>query len=455
MFSVVTPILLLGFCCLVIPILIHLFNKSRGRLVEIGSIELLRKLNTSQVSEIKLRRLLLLALRLLIFSLATLIIAQLFIKSDFLKSSKSLHLVSQAWLNNANNTDLEVLFKQQQDNKNIELITDDFPTLTSPESVVISRDALNNESNKKNENIKIWPLLLDRIAKTEQQAIHIYLANTLAVTDLAALNNLKPSLAKEVIWHVKTLAKPAVAVAQKPFQVGIYWQQSRDIAYLKSALALIKEHQYSGLELTLINSKSKSQQFPDITLDALFYLSDETVSADLLKKVQQGMLLIRDATDSEVKTGYWQVLGNSSLLTTALIYQYSAIDNQDNIANNYLFPQQWSLSNGALLLSTENIGKGKYLKFASRFEDGWSNITTQAQFPAILLSLLAVQQNFNEFNQLTLAPGQMQLPANKAIDQTITGDVRQHSLFKLCAILLVLAWLLERFISERYYHGRR
>ncbi len=450
MFSVVTPILLLGFGCLVIPIVIHLFNNSRGRIVEIGSIELLRKLKSSLVSEIKLRRLLLLTLRLIIFSLATLIIAQLFIKSDYLRSAKSLHLVSQAWLNSASDAELNALFKQQTQDKIIQLITNDFAALTSHEGVVITNNGVDNIY----ESLQLWPLLLDKITKTDQKAIDVYITNTFAGTDFAALNTLKPSLAKAVVWHIKTLDKPTATAIQKPFNIGIYWQSSRDISHLQTALQLIKKHQHSGLEVTLLDSK----QWSELNVDALFYLSDEPVAVDLIKQVQQGMLLISDASSAQINSGYWQVSANSPLLNAAIVYQYSPLANQENSVNTEndgLLPQQWSLSNGALLLSKQQLGKGKHLKFASRFEDDWLNITRQAKFPAILLSLLAEQQKFSEFNQLALATAQMQLPAQQTNPQATIAEQHRYSLFNWCAIFLVFAWLLERFISERFYHGRR
>ena len=71
------PAGLLGLLALAVPLLIHLFSHSKGRKVLIGHIELVRQARRRRVTEIRLTQWLLLALRLVMFTLAAFILAQL------------------------------------------------------------------------------------------------------------------------------------------------------------------------------------------------------------------------------------------------------------------------------------------------------------------------------------------------------------------------------------------
>ncbi|MCJ8269199.1 MAG: BatA domain-containing protein, partial [Psychrosphaera sp.] len=101
MLGVVSAVALVGLISLVIPILIHLFNPGKGRLVWVGNINLVRLTKKNAVTERRISRWLLLLLRLLIFTLITLLLAQTYFKGDVSFGEKTITIVSPQWLEQA------------------------------------------------------------------------------------------------------------------------------------------------------------------------------------------------------------------------------------------------------------------------------------------------------------------------------------------------------------------
>ena len=191
MFSVSSPALLLGLLCLIIPILIHLFNKSRGRLVKFGSIELLRKLKTSQVRQVKIYRWLLLILRLCIFALATLLIAELWFNSTAIKDNARQVLVSKPWLKYAQQDEIERLFSRHK-NDDIYLLGQKQLALTPHLANTYNAD-LSSEKP-----FAIWPDIHQHInALKINQPMSIYITNEVLLTELTSVERIKPNISAQ------------------------------------------------------------------------------------------------------------------------------------------------------------------------------------------------------------------------------------------------------------------
>ena len=75
-FSVVNTALLWGAALVAVPVLIHLFNKRRFRIVEWAAMELLRKVQQQNRRRLRVEHLLILLLRCLIVLLLTLLVAR-------------------------------------------------------------------------------------------------------------------------------------------------------------------------------------------------------------------------------------------------------------------------------------------------------------------------------------------------------------------------------------------
>ena len=111
-FSLMTPMALWSLLALGIPVLIHLFNRSRGKLVRIGHIDLIRKARRLQVTEIKLEQWLLLLLRLAIFMLAALILAGLARQGLDSSDSPAIY-VTPTWLRTATSAQVNDLLTSE------------------------------------------------------------------------------------------------------------------------------------------------------------------------------------------------------------------------------------------------------------------------------------------------------------------------------------------------------
>lgn len=93
------PTYLWALLGLTIPIAIHLWSKKEGKTIKIGSIQLLREVDSKQNSSIQLNELLLLLLRLSLITILVLILAEPQIKRD-IQNTKLTYLVEPSLLKN-------------------------------------------------------------------------------------------------------------------------------------------------------------------------------------------------------------------------------------------------------------------------------------------------------------------------------------------------------------------
>ncbi|MGA9572831.1 MAG: BatA domain-containing protein, partial [Lysobacterales bacterium] len=128
--SVVTPAAWWALLALAIPLLIHLFSRSRGRLVRIGHIDLIRQARSVKVTEIRLTQRLLLLLRLGIFSLAALILAGLATAGLESSNAPTLYL-TPGWIHSASPEDVNAVIIAAEANpeSRVYLLQPGFPKL--------------------------------------------------------------------------------------------------------------------------------------------------------------------------------------------------------------------------------------------------------------------------------------------------------------------------------------
>ncbi|MCW9018494.1 MAG: BatA domain-containing protein, partial [Kangiellaceae bacterium] len=110
--SVVSQAALWGLFAIAIPVLIHLINPSKGKLVWVGNIELIKKAKQARVNQFKIKRWLLLLIRVLIVIYCCLLLADLWSSSIGQASKKPRLLITPAWLNNANEQDKHELIEK-------------------------------------------------------------------------------------------------------------------------------------------------------------------------------------------------------------------------------------------------------------------------------------------------------------------------------------------------------
>lgn len=223
MFSVASTAALVGLLAVVIPIVIHLFNPSKGKVVWVGHIELLRSVKLNSVTEKRISHWWLLLLRLAIVLLMTMLLATSYYHGDWWPA-KTRALVSPSWLAQAS----ELQFAQMQnDADEITLLTPAFKTITQKGDGELS-PVIEHE-------FSLWTLLaqLDK-----QQPINeifvVYSSNQFSEFD----HPIKPPLNRQVQWRSVSF-EHGVADKQPTKTVVIYSQVTP--SGLLMALSLIKE----------------------------------------------------------------------------------------------------------------------------------------------------------------------------------------------------------------------
>lgn len=117
------PFYLWALSALIIPVAIHLWSKKEGRIIKIGSIQLLKKADTQQSRSIKLSEIWLLVLRLFLISVLVLILAKPHITRDFNQTALT-YIVEPSLLENE--AFINILDTLANDVP-IRLLQDDFP----------------------------------------------------------------------------------------------------------------------------------------------------------------------------------------------------------------------------------------------------------------------------------------------------------------------------------------
>ena len=227
-----TPAGLLGLVALAIPLLIHLFSRSKGRKVLIGHIELVRKARRRRVTEIRLTQWLLLFLRLVIFTLAAFILAQL-ARQGLADRPGDVAYLTHGWALAAGQDVLDSV--REANPGGVYLLEPGFPVVeelpgaTTP----IPAARLSNA----------WPLLAERLS-VEQHTGQVTVYTTGLALELGA--NL-PDLPGKVAWEyleqprvVSPLPMPRVLLVHEP-------QLQSDAGVVGAALDGIARHRLPGL----------------------------------------------------------------------------------------------------------------------------------------------------------------------------------------------------------------
>jgi len=430
--SLIFPAGLWALLALAIPILIHLFNRSRGRLVRIGHIDLVRQARRLRVTEVKLAQWLLLLLRMGIFTLAALILAGL-AQPGLDSSGAATIYVTPAWIRTASEADLNELTTTR-----VLTLQPGFAAL----DLNTARDIRQTDVEVSNIN-NVWPLLAERLSLEHHSG-----AVTVYATDYSQqFGHSRVSLPRQVSWNISH-PQAAPAFDDRPARVVVAYDQARrqDADFFRAALASLKATRLPGLKWQFINSAQITPEHLDA--DWLILLSKHSLSDAQLAQLKAHTTLLMDAP-GELQDGELQSGGQLQREQYASLPFYpfstfrlngltqSSADGQTVLASN----------DGRPALQMQSSQTARILQFNSRFNPQWSTITQLAEFPELLLQLM-----LNERQKAGLFADARINPQQLSRDTSITAadiPLPRHSLQNLLAMLLVLLWVLERWLSER------
>jgi len=429
--SVFSPVGLWALIALAIPVLIHLFNRSRGRLVRIGHIDLIRQARRLRVTEVKLAQWLLLLLRLGIFTLAALVLAGL-ARPGLQSSESTTAYVSPAWLRAVPPAKVDELLGRHER-----------VLVLQPESAPLSKDLLNEirQIPPQTSTIRnIWPLLADRLSLEHHGgAVDVY-----AVDLLAQFGSSRPALPTAVNWN---LAQPLSAADSQQLPgsavVAFDMERKQDAEFFRAALSSLKAHRIPDLTWEMVDSQDITPQ--QLNSDWLIHLSANALTAEQLDLINTPTTVLMDATGEPPKGGLQYV--------TLPFYPFSnfRISGQSQGQNDA--QDIVKTTDGTAVLQEQTFGSTRILRFNSRFNPQWSSVTQQAEFPELLLHLMLSDKQQNlAFNDARIRLSQLR---QADADQVTDIPLPRRSLQSLLMFLLVLLWVTERWLSERKQHEVR
>ncbi len=428
------PLASIGLVSLLIPILIHLFNPNRGKIVLIGNLYLIEKVKNKKVTEVKIRQWLLLVTRLLFLTLLTLLLIELLFPKKLTTKQQESIFVSTAWLEHASEEEKNRLMAQRPE-KTIYLMRPGFEEIKKNQHLVsntanqFSLDSLINEAYAKQLLTSNNQIYFD--PNTD------FLAEDRPLLHLANLANFS-------FQWIELKPQPRQSISN--LEITVFYSSDRiaDFEQLKPALDLITQTN-SRLELSyhlipsnieqLILDKSKSDSPKNSATNLYFWLSSIALPQDLLQEIKQGNILISDSQSTPLNSKLTNI--NFSELDFNLYHSLPKLTEVESIP-------VWPSHHGTLL-SYKPFGEGRLIQFHTRLNKNWTNLTDGTVMLDLVDKLLAVsvtdQQN-PILNSTLYDQNHFSLNPKK---QTSIG---YQSYRNFLILILTLVWLLERILSE-------
>ena len=171
-FALETPLAILGLLSLLIPLGIHLLSKARPRIIAFAHIAFIKVKTSPRLRQLRLTQLVLLALRLFMFLLATLILAQVYWQNSNQQVNSHV-LVTEDWLNHATEEEKQALTNQVNDS-NLVLLSTKNRNINKME---LAQWPTNNQQIP---TLNIWSKVADYLAEqSADSAISVYTTNSL------------------------------------------------------------------------------------------------------------------------------------------------------------------------------------------------------------------------------------------------------------------------------------
>lgn len=425
--SFFTPIGLWTLLALTIPILIHLFNRSRGRLVRIGHIDLIKQARRLQVTEVKIAQWLLLLLRLGIFTLASLILAGL-ARPGLESSELPTAYVTPAWLRTVQ-PDVIVALLASGPQERIFVLQPGFMPLNRAVADEIRQTPMDVSGIN-----NVWPLLAERLSLEH----HAGAVNAYATDLLLQFGTSRPALPRLVNWDI---AQPKITplIDRLAIVVTVAYDMARkqDAEIFRAALTSIKAHRIPALTWEMVNSRQITPQ--QLNSDWLIHLSENILSTEQLALINTPTTVLSDAAGEPASRNLEYISLPFYPFST---FRINGLAQKSDNAQTII-----ATADGTPVLQEFRSGSARILHFNNRFNPQWSSITQLPEFPELLLHLmLNERQQTLAFSDARINIAQLQ---SGTTDQHSDIPLPRHSLQSLLAILLALLWVAERWLSER------
>ena len=261
-FSVQSPWAFTALLAVIVPLVLHLINKSQAKEVKFANIALIAALKPKSMREFRLNEFWLLLLRIVLLVVSVLLLANI-INRQAIISDEEVQVVTTDWLNESNDRQRQQLATSSA-NKKTYLLAGSNKRLSAseifawPTKAKLTKNsdskALTNKANKEEPELGRTEISTTQYENTLQQLS--YFSEMLSektkitafVTDRAnqyQLNNETSNIALDnsIDWQILTIAESHYNQYNAPINVLIIYDQDRsaDIKYFQQALALLKQ----------------------------------------------------------------------------------------------------------------------------------------------------------------------------------------------------------------------
>ncbi|NVJ70175.1 MAG: BatA domain-containing protein [Alphaproteobacteria bacterium] len=373
---------LAALATLAIPILIHLFNRSPGQRVVVGSIKLIRHAKSRRVTEIRLMHYLLLFLRLLIFTLLALILAGLSMQATS-NLDKDQAYVTPAWA--------ELASDEEKQSLNDRFGAENTHTLQAP----------------------IWAQLIEQLTSVKHSGeVHVYATNA-----SGAFGPQMGSAQWPLVWHLRPETEAAVPAIKLAITMVATRERQPEADQLIKALTLMGEHRNIETTLRTLGADGFDAGSTQDT-DWIIWLGPKAVLESQLGALPPGTNVLL-APKAEA--------GSSSPAATLPGYPFSAY--------SPINPVQPFLQNTVLGGNLVHTLNAPLL--------GQNAIIAKPDFPEILTEILLS----DELGEARFSNSPVLVPQSG--DNWPNVSYPQAPLEGWLIVLLVIAWVFERWLSER------
>lgn len=435
-FSIVTPVALWSLLALGIPLLIHLFNRSRGKLVRIGNIDLIRKARKLHVTELRLTQWILLILRMAILLLAALILAGL-VRPGLESSEVHSVYVTPAWLRTAEPSQVSELLisKERETGTRYMVLQPGFANLTPGLAAEIRQSRAGFPGSA-----ETWPLLAERLS-LEHHGGPVDVYSTDLMLQFGAR---RPVLPREVNWHLLSPESgPSPGNLPTSVVIGVDSAHRQDAGVIIAALNSLKAHRIPGLGWELADIGQLSTQ--QLNADWLILLSEDGLDENQWAQINTAGTVLMDGND--------ELSHDDSHPVRLPFYPFSRFSINGGGVEPMPGQTLSGTADGQPVFQARQYGPRRLLQFSSRFNPAWSSITQQAEFPELLLQLMLGSQGDQlSFSDVRVNPDRLHTDSSQ---QTLGLPLPRRSVQSLLASLLALLWIMERWISERKNHASR
>ncbi len=513
MIQFLNPILLLLSFSVLIPIVIHLLSRRRGKTLKIGSVKLITESQSNKFKNLKLSEVMLLLLRVALLILLVLLLAKPYwIDHQSINESKGKHwvLISPEILDKINNSSINTkidsliskgyeprLFHSQFPKINLDVKIEIDQSLQNYWSLLREADSIlppgsqivvfapsqlksfRGERPQLNSDYTWYSIETEKSQWIENAKVHkdkllvtfgfsdssktsfrenefeipgiprIFSGNDMPPVEIVP--DFKKEEIKIRIIQASNDSSDVFRIQTNPSKrvVQIFYEEDRVIDANYVRAAVEAAEEIIKIPILISMLGMKDFEKATNSPELIFWLSSEDIPGTLKKFTQDGATLITDMASHE-----YEISTGKIIMTGQTTDEEPRIWRYSKTQNKSA--SIWTDVVGNPLLQFESLGLGEIYRFHSRFHPQWNELVVKPQFPEWIMDVLlnSLENEKGVENQKRIVDRR-----NISVNQLIPQKIKAHNDIRKKenkSDLTIFVWLIvlslfsfERWISER------